>query len=89
MKRLLVTVRGRVQGVGYRAFAAEQARRRHLAGWVKNEWDGAVQVVAEGEEASLGSFLEALREGPSLARVEGVDTAWEPAQNNLSPFISR
>lgn len=84
-----MTVRGRVQGVGYRAFAAEQAKRRHLRGWVKNEWDGTVKVVAEGEEPALVSFLEALREGPSLARVEGVDTAWEPAQNNLSPFMSR
>jgi len=89
LKRLLVTVRGRVQGVGYRAFAAEQAKRRQLSGWAKNEWDGTVQVVAEGDETVLGSFLQALREGPSLARVEGVDVAWEPAQNNLSPFIAR
>jgi acylphosphatase len=89
LKRLLVTVRGRVQGVGYRAFAAEQAGRRQLMGWVKNDWDGSVQVVAEGDETALGSFLQALREGPSLARVEGVAATWEPAQNNLSPFIAR
>jgi len=89
LKRLEATFRGRVQGVGFRAFALEQGRRRALKGWVKNDWDGSVKVLAEGEDPVLGSFLEALKAGPSLARVDGVDVAWEPAQNNLSAFAIR
>ena len=66
-------VRGRVQGVNFRANAAEVARRLGLAGRIWNREDGAVEAVAEGEPAALAEFERWLRVGPRLARVEEVE----------------
>jgi len=79
VKRLRATVRGRVQGVGFRASAASEARRLQLTGWIRNQLDGSVEVLAEGPDASAESFLAWLRRGPSLAHVTGVDPEWLPA----------
>lgn len=90
MKRLEAVVRGRVQGVGFRAFVAERAKRLGVRGWVKNEWDGGVKVVAEGSEQALDALTTALREGPSLAHVNSVAIDWEADQNEaLPPFEIR
>ena len=70
--RLHVVVRGRVQGVGFRWFVREQARRLDLAGWVKNRDDGGVEVVAEGSEAAVRSLMHQLRKGPPDADVRDV-----------------
>lgn len=90
MKRLDAVVKGRVQGVGFRAFVAEQARRLGLRGWVKNQFDGTVRVQAQGEDQPLEALLQALRKGPSLSRVDGVEVAWQdplesPAQQFPEP----
>jgi acylphosphatase len=69
-RRFLVS--GRVQGVGFRFFAADAARREGLAGFVRNLDDGRVEVIAEGESESVVRFERALRQGPSHARVEHV-----------------
>ena len=69
-RRLHVIVRGDVQGVGFRAFAQREAERRNLTGWVRNLRDGEVEACAEGEEADLDGWQNALSRGPSLARVE-------------------
>ena len=61
---------GRVQGVGFRFFAAEAARREGLSGSVRNLDDGRVEVAAEGEAESVTRFERALRQGPSRSRVE-------------------
>jgi acylphosphatase len=63
---------GRVQGVGFRFFAADAARREGLSGSVRNLDDGRVEAVAEGEAESVVRFERALRRGPSGARVEDV-----------------
>ena len=63
---------GRVQGVGFRFFAAEAARREGLSGSVRNLEDGRVEVAAEGEAESVTRFERALRQGPSRSRVEHV-----------------
>lgn len=76
MKRLHATVRGRVQGVGFRASAATEARRLGLTGWVRNKLDGDVEVMAEGADGDADAFLAWLRKGPSLAHVTGVDPEW-------------
>ncbi|GAO38996.1 acylphosphatase [Sphingomonas changbaiensis NBRC 104936] len=68
--RLLIS--GRVQGVGYRDWAQSQALAFGLNGWVRNLRDGRVELVASGEDAPLARFVEALRQGPSLARVDAV-----------------
>ncbi len=73
--RVRFQVHGRVQGVGYRAFARDIARSLGLAGWVANAWDGTVIGVAEGGEADLATFRARLQEGPSRASVLRVD--WE------------
>jgi acylphosphatase len=65
-------VSGRVQGVGFRYFALDAARREGLHGYVTNQDDGTVEAVAEGEAESVDRFERALRRGPSKARVEAV-----------------
>jgi len=75
-RRLVALVSGRVQGVGYRAFAQRKARELGLTGYAENLPDGRVEVVAEGEEEDLKLFLEFLKRGPRLAEVEAVDVTW-------------
>lgn len=65
-------VSGRVQGVGFRYFALDAARRENLHGYVTNNDDGTVEAVAEGEPASVERFELALRRGPSQSRVKQV-----------------
>lgn len=74
--RLLVT--GRVQGVGYRWFVRESARRLELAGWVRNRPDGAVEVMASGPAERLEPFLQAVHQGPDGAVVRGVESLAAP-----------
>lgn len=68
--RLRLVVDGRVQGVGFRWFVREAARRHRLAGWVQNRPDGSVELEVEGETAACHEFLATVREGPPGARVE-------------------
>ncbi|HLW74455.1 MAG TPA: acylphosphatase [Gammaproteobacteria bacterium] len=70
-KRCLVT--GRVQGVFYRASAAEHAQQLGITGYARNLPDGRVEVLACGEQASVGVFCEWLRKGPPAAKVSGVE----------------
>lgn len=70
-----VTISGRVQGVGYRAWVAEQAASRGLEGWVRNRRDGSVEAVLSGPEDVVSEMIAACRRGPSSARVEGVHAA--------------
>ena len=69
-RRFLVS--GRVQGVGFRYFAQDAARREGLHGYVTNQDDGTVEVKAEGDVEALERFERALRRGPSKSRVEDV-----------------
>jgi acylphosphatase len=89
MARLEVTVGGRVQGVGYRYFVIARAMRLGLTGWVSNEQDGSVQVVAEGPRADLDDLLDELREGPPSALVEYVAEDWLPYTGRWSDFSIR
>ena len=73
MSELHVVVRGRVQGVGFRWFVRERARRLGLAGWVRNQRDGSVEVAARGAADALHALEAALREGPDGADVTSVD----------------
>ena len=70
--RVRLLVSGRVQGVGFRWFVREAARRHRLAGWVRNRPDGSVELEVSGEDGAYGQFLDALREGPPGARVDDV-----------------
>ena len=73
MKRIRAVVRGDVQGVGFRAATAHEARRAQLAGWVRNLRDGSVEVEAEGSAPAVDGLIKWLRRGPSLARVTAVE----------------
>jgi acylphosphatase len=86
MRRLEAVVRGYVQGVGYRAFAAREARSLRLTGVVGNERDGSVRVIAEGEEGALREFLARLERGPSEAEVSHVDVQWRPPTEEFPTF---
>ena len=68
-----MTVFGRVQGVGYRAFALRTAQRLGVSGFVKNNPDGSVYIEAEGDEDTLATFLQLCRQGPGWARVERIN----------------
>lgn len=85
-RRLHAVVRGRVQGVGYRATTVDQARRLQIAGWVRNRVDGAVEVLAEGDPGKLALFLSYLKRGPLGARVSSVVEDWSDAQGVATPF---
>jgi acylphosphatase len=66
-------VRGRVQGVGFRAFVEHEAMARKLDGWVRNRRDGTVEAAAAGRHEAVESLIEVLRQGPPAARVDAVD----------------
>jgi acylphosphatase len=84
--RLEATVRGWVQGVGYRAFVVRTAERLGLVGWVANRADGGVECVAEGPRDVLERFVEALGSGPTLAEVAAVDVRWSAAAGSFVSF---
>lgn len=69
-KRILVS--GIVQGVGFRYFALRHAHSLGLAGYVRNTRDGRVEIVAEGDEETVASFINRMKEGPSSALVREV-----------------
>ena len=65
-------VRGRVQGVGFRWFVEREAHMLGIAGWVRNNHDGSVEVLAQGSRDQLSGLHSRLREGPRAARVDNV-----------------
>jgi acylphosphatase len=67
-----VLIRGRVQGVGYRAWVDHQARRLGLQGWVRNRRDGGVEAVFEGAEDIVSNMIVSCRNGPPSSRVDEV-----------------
>jgi acylphosphatase len=78
--RLVVRVKGRVQGVGYRAFVRERAVALGLCGWVRNLPSGDVDLEAEGPRAILERLLRDLHSGPPASRVRQVHAEWAPAR---------
>jgi acylphosphatase len=75
-----VVIRGRVQGVGYRAWVDHEARRLDLQGWVRNRRDGSVEAVFAGDEGVVAGMIASCRKGPFSARVDEV--AEEPAHED-------
>ena len=68
-----VTIRGRVQGVGYRYWVEQQARAHGLEGWVRNRQDGSVEALFAGPEDVVSNMVASCRRGPSSARVDAID----------------
>jgi acylphosphatase len=74
------TVKGYVQGVGFRVFVRSVAWRLHLKGFVRNMPDGTLQVVAAGSRSALENLLTEVWRGPAGAQVYSVDTTWEEGE---------
>jgi acylphosphatase len=85
-KTLHARIEGMVQGVGFRFSTVHQARRLGLSGYVRNLWDGAVEVVAEGPEQQLQQLERWLHHGPPGAVVRRVDSHYAPYQGLYRSF---
>lgn len=84
--RAHLLIRGRVQGVFYRAETARRAEELGLTGWVRNRRDGVVEAVAEGERSQVEELIAWCRKGPALARVSDVAVEWLSATGEFSGF---
>jgi acylphosphatase len=89
MKRLEATVHGRVQGVSFRHYTQQKANELNLTGWVANQPDRTVRVVAEGPVEQLEQFLKWLGHGSPAARVENVTNKWHAATAEFNRFTIR
>jgi acylphosphatase len=67
-----IAVHGRVQGVGFRAFVADEAERHNLEGWVRNRRDGSVEAVIAGDTDAIATMIATCRRGPLGSRVENI-----------------
>ena len=85
-KRVQLFIRGRVQGVFFRAATQREARRLGIGGWVKNRNDGSIEIVAEGEEESIKELVGWAQHGPTAARVENVDVRWRGYTGEFAEF---
>lgn len=84
--RLHAVVDGSVQGVGFRLYVLQHAQALGLTGWVRNTYDGRVEVTAEGSSTSLEKLLEKLRTGPRAAFVTEVQKDWLAATGEFADF---
>jgi acylphosphatase len=89
LARIDATIVGRVQGVGFRWFVLDAARRLDLRGWVANDADGSVLCVAEGPREDLEAMLLELGRGPLNARVDRVIPRWGRPAGGLGRFEIR
>ena len=89
MKRIDAIVYGFVQGVSFRDFTLHEARRLGLVGWVKNEPDRTVRVVAEGSEVALQKMVDWLHVGSPYGRVDKVEVHWAEATAEFTHFEVR
>jgi acylphosphatase len=85
-KRLEAVVSGRVQGVSFRYYTQRKAMEVGAVGWVRNQPDGTVSLVAEGAESSLNSLLEFIKVGPPYAQVAECDFRWEAPRGEFERF---
>lgn len=89
-KRIELSIEGRVQGVGFRHFTVTTVRDlQGVTGWVKNESDGSVTLVAEGPEDQLNQLESAVQEGPRRAQVRNIDRTVKDPTGEFSSFEVR
>ena len=88
-EELYAVVVGSVQGVGFRYFVVEQAQFLALHGYVRNDSNGDVEVVAQGTRSALEHLLVLLRQGPAAAQVHEVHTTWRAPTEHVSGFHIR
>ena len=86
MHRIDVIIAGRVQGVWFRKYTQDKARELGLTGWVRNEANGTVALIAEGDDEPLKKLTKWLQRGSPGATVETLNVNWEEAQETLKTF---
>ena len=86
IKQIDVTVQGIVQGVSFRYYTRREAIRLGVAGWVANQADGTVRVIAQGEEPLLLQLIEFLKQGSPSARVENIKIEWKSVTKPFKRF---
>ena len=86
MFRIHVVVTGRVQGVFFRDFIRTKAKALDVKGWVRNLFDGRVEITAEGDKESLETFLDRVKIGPTHADVQTVDVSWTLYRGDFKEF---
>lgn len=84
--RAHVLVKGKVQGVGFRAFTQYQATLRKLHGWVRNRAEGGVELEIEGLKPAVETFLQAMHQGPPLSQVVQVTVDWKEPNRQTEGF---
>ena len=85
--RAHVWVKGRVQGVGFRAHVEYSARMTGgVTGWVRNVGYDTVEAIVEGERANVGRFIEMMKQGPSVSRVDESKVEWENVTGEFREF---
>lgn len=89
LRRIALTITGRVQGVGFRYFTQEAAEALGVTGWVRNGWSRDVEAEAQADAQTLALFCERLREGPTLARVAEVESHEISVVNDEAGFEVR
>jgi acylphosphatase len=82
-------IRGRVQGVSFRYYTRQQAVLKGVSGWVRNLWDGRVEAVLQGDEASVKQVIAWCKHGPTSARVDEVRVKWETPREEGTDFMIR
>ena len=85
-KQLHLIISGDVHGVGFRFGACDRAQELGVTGWVRNNVDGTVEVIAQGDEAQLTSYLSWCEQGTAFARVEDVTILWEEPSEEYGEF---
>ena len=88
-KRLHATIHGKVQAVSFRYFTMRAAKPLGITGWVRNRFNGTVEMVMEGEEHDLEKLLEIVKNGPPSSHVSIVDHTWETATGEFNIFKIR
>jgi len=89
LSQLYAIIEGRVQGVGFRAFVQRNAVIFGLTGWVRNRWNGTVELIAEGNTSTLEDFLAILQRGPFPGTTRKVKTTWHQASGEFKVFRIR
>ncbi|MBL6965370.1 MAG: acylphosphatase [Anaerolineales bacterium] len=89
LARLHARIDGRVQGVGFRYFVQKNAVNLELLGWVRNRWDGSVEVLVEAPQDALEKLLKALQRGPRAGTTSDVKYEWLTATGEFQSFRIR
>jgi acylphosphatase len=87
--RAHIIISGKVQGVYFRGFVRDEARRLGVNGYVRNMLDGRVEAVMEGEKEKVENLIALCRQGPPVSRVDKVDVTWEEFRGEFTTFTVR